>query len=128
MKFNDLKFKQLENGVGATHTFDNGITISVQASENHYCYPKENLNSKNDYSSFEVAVFDIDNEFVTKDYIKDADDDVFGWAKRYDIENLMDLILTKIREGNQLEKGLTYAVDNKFITMSQAFEIIRNIK
>jgi len=79
MKFTDLKFTQNSiGGVGATHTFDNGTTISVQAADNHYCYPKENLNSKNDYSSFEVAVFNIDNEFVTKDYIKDADDDVFG--------------------------------------------------
>jgi hypothetical protein len=89
MKFNDLKFKQLENGVGATHTFDNGTTISVQASKDHYCYPKENLNSKNDYSSFEVAIWDIDNEYVTKDYVEDATDDVLGWQGRDDIDNLM---------------------------------------
>lgn len=129
MKFTDLNFKKSPSeGWGATHKFDNGITISVQASKNHYCHPKENLNSKDDYSSFEIALFNSDGEFVTKDYIRDADDDVFGWAKRYDIDELMELILTKIQEGNQLEKGLAYAVDKKFITMSQAFEIIRNIK
>jgi hypothetical protein len=37
--------------------------------------------------------------------------------------------MVKIQEeDSELIKGLTYAVENDFITMSQAFEIIRNIK
>ncbi len=130
MKFTDLEFKEnSQGGAGSTHTFDNGIMISVQASKNHYCSPREDLWS-HEYSSFEVALRDTnnDNEFVTRDYIKDADDDVLGWQDRDDIDNLMEMILMKIREDSELIKGLTYAVKNEFITMSQAFEIIRNIK
>jgi hypothetical protein len=127
MKFTDLKFTQNpQGGEGATHTFDNGIMISVQASKNHYCFPREDL-WESDYSSFEVALLDTnnDNDFVTRDYIKDATDDVLGWQDRDAIDNLM----VKIQEeDSELIKGLTYAVENDFITMSQAFEIIRNIK
>ncbi len=126
MKFTDLKFTQNpQGGAGATHTFDNGIMISVQASENHYCSPREDL-WESDYSSFEVALLDTnnDNDFVTRDYIKDATDDVLGWQDRDAIDNLM----VKIQEDSELIKALTYAVENEFITMSQAFEIIRNIK
>ncbi len=126
MKFTDLKFTQNpQGGEGATHTFDNGIMISVQASKNHYCFPKKDL-WESDYSSFEVALLDTnnDNDFVTRDYIKDATDDVLGWQDRDAIDNLM----VKIQEDSELIKALTYAVENEFITMSQAFEIIRNIK
>ena len=128
MKFTDLKFTQNpQGGAGATHTFNNGIMISVQASENHYCSPREDLLESGTYSSFEVALLDTnnDNEFVIRDYIKDATDDVLGWQDRDAIDNLM----VKIQEeDSELIKGLTYAVENDFITMSQAFEIIRNIK
>ncbi len=130
MKFTDLEFTtNALGGEGATHTFDNGVMISVQASEGHYCYPRKNDLWEHEYSSFEVAIFNSDNEFVTRDYIEDATDDVFGWAKRYDI----DAIMAKIQEDSEqvedeFTKALTYAVENEFITMSQAFEIIRNIK
>lgn len=131
MKFEDLEFTRNPlGGVGATHTFDNGIMISVQASDGHYCYPRKNNLLEHEYSSFEVAIFNSNNEFVTRDYIEDETDDVFGWAKRYDI----DAIMAKIQEedseqvDDEFTKALTYAVENEFITMSQAFEIIRNIK
>ena len=131
MKFEDLKFTRNPlGGMGATHTFDNGIMISVQASDGHYCYPRKNNLLEHEYSSFEVAIFNSDNEFLTRDYIEDATDDVFGWAKRYDIDSIM----AKIQEDSEQEdddefiKALSYAVDNNFITMNQAFKIIRNIK
>jgi len=125
MKFTDLKFTENSiGGVGATHTFDNGIRISVQASELNYCTPKKNLKSEDDYVSFEVALFDSNNEFITRDYIKDANDDVLGWQDRDAIDSLM----VKIQEqDSELIKALSFAVDNNFITMNQAFEIIRNI-
>jgi len=126
MKFEDLEFTRNPlGGMGATHTFDNGIMISVQASESHYCSPRKNDLREHEYSSFEVAIFNSDNEFLTRDYIEDADDDVFGWAKRYDIDSIMAKIQ---KEDSELIKALSYAVDNNFITMNQAFEIIRNIK
>ena len=126
MKFTDLEFTRNPlGGVGATHTFDNGIMISVQASEGHYCYPRKNDLWEHEYSSFEVAIFNSDNEFVTRDYIEDATDDVLGWASRDVINSLMAKIQ---EEDSELIKALSFAVDNNFITMNQAFEIIRNIK
>jgi len=126
MKFEDLEFTRNPlGGMGATHTFDNGIMISVQASESHYCSPRKNDLREHEYSSFEVAIFNSDNEFLTRDYIEDADDDVFGWAKRYDIDSIMAKIQ---KEDSELIKALTYAIENNFINIGQAFEIIRNIK
>ncbi len=90
MKFTDLEFTRNPlGGEGATHTFDNGVMISVQASEGHYCYPRRNDLWEHEYSSFEVAIFNSDNEFVTRDYIEDANDDVLGWQDRDAIDSLM---------------------------------------
>ena len=41
-QFKDLEFKLRDfGGVGATHTFENGITISVQAGRGPYSTPRE---------------------------------------------------------------------------------------
>jgi hypothetical protein len=59
--FKDLEFEPNElGGVGTHHTFENGITISVQASKFAYCEPRENLASHEFYASFEVALWDDD--------------------------------------------------------------------
>ena len=43
-QFKDLEFKLRDfGGVGATYTFDNGITISVQAGSGPYSTPRENF-------------------------------------------------------------------------------------
>ena len=96
IKFKDLKFEPRDmGGVGAKHTFDNGITISVQASQFNYSTPKENLTSSDDFASFEVAMWDEDGEWVTKDFVPDAGDDVLGWQDRDEINALMLLIQDK---------------------------------
>jgi hypothetical protein len=89
MEFKDLEFKARDfGGVGAQYTFDNGITISVQASQVNYSTPRENLGSPNDFSSFEVGMWDA-NGWVTKELVDDAGDDVLGWQSREDINNLI---------------------------------------
>ena len=90
--FKDLIFEKTFGGVGAKHTFDNGITISVQAGSGIYSTPKENLTSSDEYSSFEVAMWDEDREWVTKDFVSDAGDDVLGWKSRDEINDLIQLI------------------------------------
>lgn len=40
-------------------------------------------------NTFELAIFDKDGEFVTKNLVKSADSDVVGWL---DKEELMDII------------------------------------
>lgn len=96
IKFKDLKFEPRDfGGVGAKHTFDNGITISVQASQFNYSTPKEDLTSSDDFVSFEVAMWDEDGEWATKDLVPDHDDDVLGWQDRDEINTLMNKIQTK---------------------------------
>ena len=96
MEFKDLEFKARDyGGVGAKHTFDNGITISVQASKINYSTPKENLTSSDDFSSFEVALWDKDGEWVIKEFITDHNDDVVGWQSREAINNLLEKIENK---------------------------------
>ena len=46
--------------------------MSIQASEFHYCYPKDD---KGPYSQVEVAVFDKDGERTKEDALKDHADD-----------------------------------------------------
>tara|TARA_R110000803_G_scaffold89567_2_gene156793 strand:- start:558 stop:860 length:303 start_codon:yes stop_codon:yes gene_type:complete len=94
IKFKDLEFRKTFSGVGATHTFENGITISVQAGSFIYSTPRENLTSSDQFSSFEVAIADEDGEWLTKDFT-DCDDDVLGWQDRDEINALMLLIQNK---------------------------------
>ena len=94
--FKDLEFEPRGfGGVGAKHTFDNGITISVQASKMNYSTPREDLTSSDQFSSFEVAVFAPDGEFTREFFPEDHNDDVLGWQERGQINALMLLIQSK---------------------------------
>ena len=57
--------------------------------------PKENLTSSDQFSSFEVAMWGEDGEWVTKEFVPDAGDDVLGWQDRGQINALMLLIQSK---------------------------------
>ena len=95
--FKDLEFKPrpFNDGVGATMKFDNGFTISVQAGSSAYSTPRENLNSPDDFASFEVAVLGPDDDWATKQFIPDHGDNVLGWQDRGQINALMLLIQSK---------------------------------
>ena len=96
IQFRDLEFKPRGfGGVGATQTFDNGIAISVQASKVNYSTPREDLTSSDQFSSFEVAIWGENGEFITKEFVPDAGDDVLGWQGRGEINALMLLIQDK---------------------------------
>jgi len=89
--FRDLKFKKRDmGGVGATHTFDNGITISVQAGSGPYSTPREDLTSSDDFVSFELAMWNEEGEWITSNFI--GEDSVIGWQDRGEINALMLLI------------------------------------
>ena len=75
--------------------FDNGFTISVQAGKFAYSTPRENLNSPDDFASFEIAVFAPDGEFTREFFPEDHPDDVLGWQERGQINTLMLLIQSK---------------------------------
>jgi len=94
--FKDLEFKERSfGGVGAKAEFKNGLMISVVAGKMAYSTPREDKDSVDDFSSFEVAVMDEFGEFVTKKFVPDHYDDVLGWQDRGQINALMLLVQSK---------------------------------
>ena len=97
----------INGGVGFSITFKNNITVSVQFGEHHYCdnrnvgmtsYEKHDIPT-NRYQSTtaEVAVFDDQGNWLTKDYVKDSNlseiydgDDVIGHVKPDDVAKIID--------------------------------------
>ena len=90
--FKDLKFKKKWNGVGSNYTFDNGITLSVQAGSGIYSTPREDHSSADAYSSFEIAMWNNDGEWVTRNLIPKQHDDVMGWVSRDDINKIISIV------------------------------------
>ena len=93
--FKDLQFEKKWGGVGSHYTFDNGITLSVQAGIGNYSTPREDHSSADDYSSFEIAMWDKDGEWVTQDIVPGHNDDVVGYVSRENIDEIISLIESK---------------------------------
>ena len=91
--FKDLVFKEkIGGGIGAKMEFDNGFEISVIAGGFAYSTPREDKDSPDDFSDFEIAVFDPQGNWATKQFVPDLDDDVLGWQERGQINALMLLV------------------------------------
>ena len=91
--FKDIKFKQHRLGKGNIQgllTLDNGIELSVVAGEGMYSSGKSGvrkpIDKVEDASSFEVAIFDQDGNFIPAD-----NDLVLGWQSREDICKLIQI-------------------------------------
>ncbi len=91
--FKDISWKQHSLGKGNIQgllTLDNGIEFSVVAGEGMYSSGKggvrEPIDKVEDASSFEVAVFDQDGNFIGAD-----NDMVLGWQSREDINTLIQI-------------------------------------
>jgi hypothetical protein len=102
------------NGPGALSAnfnkieFENGFDLSVQAGSGKYSEPNEVLENVNDYTSFEVALFDPFDKWVTilnadrwsselsellnELNFEDGDFGVGGWISVEDVQKLHDLI------------------------------------
>jgi|TARA_B100001094_G_scaffold326309_1_gene382206 hypothetical protein len=88
--FKDVIFKKHRLGDGCIQgllMLDNGIEISVVAGNGMYSAGKTGvrgpINKAEDVSSFEVAIFDQDGEFI-------GDDMVLSWQSREDINNIIE--------------------------------------
>ena len=104
--FKDLEFKERTfGGICAQAKFENGFMISVIASKMAYSTPREDKDSADDFSSFEVAIMDGRGEFVTKDFVPDHHDDVLGWQSRGQINALMLLVQSKKEMEKQYDDG-----------------------
>mgnify|MGYP007125715646 CR=1 FL=1 len=94
IQFKDLIFKDHHHMINAHHVFDNDWEISVSAGAGNYCTPREDLGQPELFSSFEVAIFNQNGDFATKDLLQ-ADDDVVGWCGREDINNIIEMIIAQ---------------------------------
>ena len=94
--FKDLVFhKNRTGGINSRMDFDNGFSISVIAGGIAYSTPREDKDSPDDFSSFEVAVFETNGDWATKQFVPDHHDDVLGWQDRGQINALMLLVQSK---------------------------------
>ena len=89
--FNDLIFKDHDYMINAHHVFNNNWEISVSAGSGNYCTPREDLGQPELFASFEVAIFNPNGDFATKDLFQ-ADDDVVGWCGRDDIDDIIAMV------------------------------------
>jgi len=93
MNFNNIIFKPKPLGGFSSKThFKNGYTLSVVCGAFAYCTPREDLDSPDKHSSFEIAIWDDKENWVTKRFFPDHHDDVVGWLSREEINDLMDRI------------------------------------
>ena len=92
MEFKDLMWSNWQDGVSSSPKFDNGFELSIVAGPGKYSSPKDKSNSPDDFSSFEVAIFDPQGNWATKEFFPDNGDDVIGWQSREDINNLIKKI------------------------------------
>ena len=94
--FKDLVFHPNHSGgINSRTKFDNGFEISVIAGEMAYSTPREDKDNPDDFSSFEIAVFDPQGNWATKEFFPDHHDDVIGWLSRDEINDLMLLVRNK---------------------------------
>ena len=89
--FKDITFKPHKVGKGSIQgllMLDNGIELSIVAGEGMYSTGKTGVrgpvDNVKDVSSFEVAIFDQDGNFIEDDH-----DMVLGWQSREDIDKLI---------------------------------------
>ena len=93
--FKDLVFhSNRTGGINSRMDFENGFSISVIAGGIAYSTPREDKDSPDDFSAFEVAIFAPDGDF-TREFFPDHIDDVLGWQSRGQINALMLLVQSK---------------------------------
>ena len=87
--FKDVVFKQHKVSKGSIQgllMLDNGIELSIVAGSFFYSTPRKDLSTPDAFSSFEVAVFDTNGNFIPTD-----SGDVLGWQSREDIDELIQI-------------------------------------
>ena len=99
MTFKDLKFNKIDEDqlFRAKQTIgEYGIELSVIAGKGAYSYPREEMDSIEEYSSYEVAVISKDGDFITKLFYG-GEDDVVGWVDEDEINDLIKAIESSIK-------------------------------
>ena len=83
--FKDITWKKhsMPGAIQGLLPLSGGFELSIVAGSFMHCTPKENLGDPNLHSSFEVAIFNPEGEFVG---------DVKGWQSREDINVLIKFL------------------------------------
>lgn len=93
MDFSKIIFKRDDMGEWKSRThFKNGHSISVIAGQMAYCNPRESLEDPQSYNTYEIAIFDDSDEFVTSRFTDEGDDQVCGWLTKDEINEIMQKV------------------------------------
>lgn len=95
-EFKDLVFEiQMHGGLGSS-TKVGDHTLSVQCGKFVYSSPREDATVTTAFSSFEVAIWNSDGDFVTEKFIDDAEvGGVAGWVTRDTINQVINQLTNK---------------------------------
>jgi hypothetical protein len=93
MDFSKIIFKKDQMGEWKSRThFQNGYSMSVIAGQMAYCNPRQNLEDPQEYLTYEIAIFNEDDDFVTQRFTDEANDDVCGWLTKDEINEIMQKV------------------------------------
>ena len=97
--FNDINFGPHPVGNGILGTINiNGLTLSVIAGKGFYSTSNSDVDpffqTADDYSAFEIAVFNDDGYVTQKFFDDDHDNVVRGWLTRDEINDLINRLYT----------------------------------
>ena len=70
----------------------NDFRLSILGGSGFYSNPRENLKDPEDFSAFEIAVFNSNGDWATEVFFPHELDDVIGWQSREDINELIEKI------------------------------------
>ena len=124
MNFSDLKFKHSQHGGWSSHTEINGHVLSVQCGERNYCDPREDLSSPEEYSTFEIAIWEsTDNRKWCTPRFTSGDDAVKGWASREEIEGVIKAIERYVISPEQAKSKLIDLLINQITDLTTMSKI-----
>jgi len=93
-EFEDLVFEKNRHGGLGSSTKVGDHTLSIQCGKYVYSTPREDAPSQNMFSSYEVAIFDSDGDFVTEKFIDDSEvGGVAGWVTRDTINQVINKLI-----------------------------------
>ena len=90
--FKDIKFfpHKMGDGYMGRLTIENGLTLSVVAGSYFYCSPKADLIAADKYESYEIGIFDENDDWTTMDVLGNIGDDVLGWQSKEEIDSIIE--------------------------------------
>ena len=90
MKFTDLKFERHGDHIGwVSQTKIGDNILSVFAGKMAYSRPKHDLYNPEDYTAFEVAIFNDSNEVITREIFPNELENVLAYRTPEEIDEII---------------------------------------